>query len=287
MPGTNDSGSATSRQAAFVAHSPPASRFVLRKLHSLSGVVPVGVFLVMHLWSTAVALQGQGAFERSMTEAREAPYRSVVEIVFVMIPLAFHALYGVKLGFEPRQNTGKYPYSRNWMYAAQRLTGILALGFIIWHVSEFWGPRMAGDMVEEAYYPTLCANLSMTAYGIPWMAFAYLFGIAATVFHFANGLWGFCVSWGITSSRRSQRISATVFGLAGLALFAVGANTAIYFATGARLAVLGVPAHTRTAQLTKTCADITVAPGVEAAPKIELTKPATPPSPPPPPPVTP
>ena len=84
-----------------------------------------------------------------MREAREAPYRSVVEIVFVLLPLAFHALYGIVLGFEGRPNTNKYPYTRNWMYAAQRITGLLALAFIVWHVSELWLPRMTGEMVEE------------------------------------------------------------------------------------------------------------------------------------------
>lgn len=231
-------------------------RFVLRKLHSLSGVIPVGIFLVLHLASTSLALRGQETFERSMRESRDAPYRTLVEIAFVLLPLAFHALYGIKLGLEPRYDTGRYPYSRNWMYAAQRVTGILALAFIVWHLSEFWIPRVTGDMVEEAYYPTLCQNLSATKYGLPVTALLYIFGIAATVFHFANGLWGFCVSWGITVSRRSQRISATVFGLAGLVLFMVGANTAIYFATGARIAVFGVAAQSRTAQITKTCADL-------------------------------
>lgn len=231
-------------------------RFFLRKLHSLSGVVPLGVFLVVHLWTSSAALRGQESFERSMREARDVPYRTVIEIAFVLLPLLFHGLYGIKLSFEPRQNTSRYPYSRNWMYAAQRLTGILALAFILWHMSHYWIPRMSGQMVEERYYPELCKQLSEAPNNLPLVALGYIFGIAATVFHFANGLWGFCVSWGITASRRSQRISATVFGLAGLVLFMMGANTAIYFATGAKIAVFGVPAKSQSALLTKTCVDL-------------------------------
>ncbi len=232
-----------------------ARRFALRRLHSLCGVVPIGVFLVAHLASTSVALQGQAAFERTLQEERDAPFRLLAEIGLVLLPLAFHALYGIKLAFEPRHNTGRYPYSRNWMYAAQRLTGLLALAFILWHASELWVPRVTGELTEEQVYPALCQSLSTTRYGVPWVALAYLLGIAVSVFHFANGLWGFCVSWGITATRRSQRVSATVFGLLGLALFALGANTTIYFATGARIAVLGVGSGTRAAQITQTCAD--------------------------------
>jgi len=227
----------------------------MRKLHSLSGVVPLGVFLVMHLATTSHAVQGQAKFETALRESRGSPYTLVAQIVFVLLPLSFHALYGIKLSLEPRHNTGAYPHSRNWMYVAQRLTGILALAFIVWHVMELWLPSARGELVEENVYPTLCQDLSATRFGLPLPALGYVFGIAATVFHFANGLWGFCVSYGITTSRRAQRLSATVFGVAGVALFMVGANTAIYFATGARIAVFGVPAGARTAQLTKTCAD--------------------------------
>lgn len=229
---------------------------MLRRLHSLSGVVPIGAFLVVHLWGSATALRGQESYERSVREAHETPYRIVIEVALVLVPLLFHALYGLKLTFEPRQNTATYPYNRNWMYAAQRLTGIVAFIFIVWHMSEYWIPRTTGDVSVESYYPSLCQNLSTTKFGVPLPALGYVFGIGASVFHLANGLWGFCVSWGLTVSRRAQRLSATVFGIAGVLLFAVGANTAIYFATGASVAVLGIPAGSRTAQLTRTCADL-------------------------------
>ena len=38
----------------------------------------------------------------------------------------------------------------------------------------------------------------------------YLVGIISAIFHFANGLWSFLVSWGITVSPRSQVISTYV-----------------------------------------------------------------------------
>jgi hypothetical protein len=73
-------------------------------------------------------------------------------------------------------------------------------------------------------------------------AVIYLVGIAAAVFHLTNGLYGFCFSWGITLSRRATRLASAAFGLFGLALFVLGANTVIYFATGSRL-LLSVDGH--------------------------------------------
>jgi succinate dehydrogenase / fumarate reductase cytochrome b subunit len=41
----------------------------------------------------------------------------------------------------------------------------------------------------------------------PFMLTFYLIGVISTIFHFANGLWSFLVSCGITVSPRSQVIS--------------------------------------------------------------------------------
>jgi succinate dehydrogenase/fumarate reductase cytochrome b subunit len=132
------------------------------------------------------------------------------------------------------------------MYTLQRVTGIIAFLFISFHLWEYWGQKMIGKLQPEDFYPTLCANMSSFVKGVPVVALVYLIGIAAAVFHFANGLWGFCFSWGITVSRRSQRLGAAVFSLVGIAVFLMGANTAIYFATGSRFALFGASGAART-----------------------------------------
>lgn len=248
---------------------PPAShplsdaahrRFLLRKLHSLSGVVPVGGFMVFHLWTNARALNGQEAFDTAVAEINHMPYLPALE-AGILLPLAFHALYGVKLAFEGRPNLGRYGFSRNWMYTLQRVTGLLALLFIIYHLWEFRVQKAIGATTVSAFYPTLCAHLSSTVGGIPLVGLAYLLGIAACVFHFANGLWGFCASWGITQSRAAQRLTAVVFGLLGVIVFLLGANTTLYFATGSRF-FLPAASHERANQ-PRSCADL---PGPPPAP---------------------
>lgn len=227
--------------------------FLLRKLHSLTGVVPVGAFLLVHLWTNASALQGQERFDDVVSGITHMPYLPFIEIGLIILPLAFHALYGVKIAFEGRPNAGAYPYSRNWMYIMQRVTGIIAFLFIGFHLWEYWLQKLLGRMAPEQFYPTLCANMSATVGPVPVTGLIYLVGIAASVFHFANGLWGFCFSWGVTVSRRAQATAAWVFGLVGLLIFLLGANTTIYFATGAKLfgaAAVGA----------RTCADILAAP---------------------------
>lgn len=210
---------------------------MLRKLHSLSGVVPVGVFLVVHLWDNARALDGRRAFDAAAERGAHFPYFLLLELFGIWLPLLFHGLYGVKMAFEARPNVTRYPHSFNWMYVVQRATGLVAFVFIAYHFWQFRMQLLLGKMSRADFFPALCAQLSSTHAGIPVMALFYLTGIAACVFHFANGLYGFCFSWGITLSRRATRIAQGVFAVAGVLLFVMAANTVIYFATGSRLAL--------------------------------------------------
>jgi len=259
-PGGSHTSRAVSEPATATSFFDKSRRpFLLRKLHSLTGVVPVGGFLLFHLWTNALALQGQARFDEAVAGINHMPYVALLEWGVILAPLAFHALYGVKLALEGKPNVGHYTFSRNWMYTLQRVTGIIAFAFIGYHLWEYWGQKTLGRMAPEQFYPALCANMSSTVKGVPVVALVYILGIAASVFHFANGLWGFCFSWGITVSRRAQRMSATAFGLAGLLVFLLGANTAIYFATGARIPLPFAAATGPEKGALRSCADIPLA----------------------------
>jgi len=206
--------------------------FVMRKLHSLSGVF-VGGYMVFHLWTNARAVKSEENFQHAVGEISSLPYLPLVEWSLILLPLLFHAVYGLKIALEGKNNVGRYPTTRNWMYTLQRVTGVAALLFIGFHLYEYWGQKLVGKLSHTQFYAALSANLSSTQGGVPLTALVYMLGIAACSFHFANGLWGFSMGWGITVSRRSQQTAATVFSLLGVALFLLGANTVLHFATGA------------------------------------------------------
>lgn len=209
--------------------------FVLRRLHSLSGVVPVGVFLVEHLWTNAAALGGQARFDEAVARIQAMPALPLVEILGIFAPLAFHAGYGVWIATRGSANAGAYPYTRNWMYVLQRVSGVVVLAFVLGHLWEFRVQKWLFGMSASAFYPQLEAHLAWTAFGVPWIALGYLLGLAASVFHLANGLVTFCMSWGITVGRAAQRRAAWLFGLGGLALFGLAVATVLRLATGTTL----------------------------------------------------
>ncbi len=228
---------------AAVSESGQASKrgYFLRRLHSLTGVAPLGLFLIEHLYTNARALEGQRSFIEAVDEIQKIPFLPLVEIFGIFLPLVFHSFYGIVLALRGRPNALQYSYARNWMYVLQRVSGVFAFFFIAFHLYEFRVQKAFFGMASESFYDVLAAHLSSTQWGIPWLALFYLVGIASVVFHFANGLLGFAMSWGITVTRAAQRRLAWVVIPLGLGLFLLGANIVVHFATGSSLSPFPAP----------------------------------------------
>src|SRR5580658_11194190 len=97
--------------------------FLWRRLHSLSGIVPIGAFLVEHIVSNFEATNGPLAYAQQVKFLNSLPLVRVLEWSFIFIPLAFHALYGVYIAIRGKSNVIYYPWAGNWMYTVQRWTG--------------------------------------------------------------------------------------------------------------------------------------------------------------------
>src|SRR5262245_5412528 len=69
--------------------------FLLRRLHSLSGIVPIGAFLLEHFVSNAAATNGPHAFAEQVKFLTGLPFVLWLEIFGIYIPILFHALYGI------------------------------------------------------------------------------------------------------------------------------------------------------------------------------------------------
>src|SRR6201999_3819449 len=120
--------------------------FLLRKLHSLSGIVPIGAFLIEHIVSNFETWNGPLAYAKQVLFLNSLPLVRVLEWAFIFIPLAYHAIYGVFIAVRGRNNVNVYPWAGNWMYLTQRVTGIIALLYIAQHV---WRQRFSGVMLPE------------------------------------------------------------------------------------------------------------------------------------------
>ncbi|MEY4479339.1 MAG: hypothetical protein RLZZ267_17 [Bacillota bacterium] len=176
--------------------------FYSRKLHSLLGVIPLGFFLLEHLLTNFEAFYGLEAFSEQIEWLVSLPLVLVLEIFGIWLPLLYHGVYGLFIAFQARHNTNNFGYFRNWMFRLQRITGVITLIFVAWHVFET-RVQVGLGKVEHADLGLLMHNILSDNL----MFTLYLIGVIATAFHFSNGLWAFLVSWGITIGAKSQRIS--------------------------------------------------------------------------------
>ena len=113
--------------------------FASRRLHSLLGIIPLGLFLFQHLTVNYLATRGPDLFNTVANFISNLPYLYVLEWVIIYIPLLFHGIYGVYIAFQAKNNVGKYGFFRNVMFMLQRVSGIISLIFIAWHI---WQTRV-------------------------------------------------------------------------------------------------------------------------------------------------
>lgn len=183
-----------------------------RRLHSLLGVIPLGVFLVEHMFINSLALKGEESFNQGVALLHSIPYLLAVEIIIIFAPLLFHAFYGLWVVYLTKNNVLTYTYFRNWLFFVQRATALIALVFVGWHV---WVLRFSSGLSPANAFSVVTQALQS-----PVVVILYVMGLLATFGHFANGLWSFLVTWGITIGERAQRTAAYVCGFVFL-LFAV------------------------------------------------------------------
>ncbi|UOQ86231.1 succinate dehydrogenase cytochrome b558 subunit [Gracilibacillus salinarum] len=196
--------------------------FFYRRLHSLLGVVPIGIFLMQHLVVNHFAVYGEENFNQAAHFMESLPFRYALEIFVIFLPILFHAVLGVYIVFVAKNNVRRYGFFRNWMFYLQRITGIVTLVFIVWHV---WETRIQIGMGTKELDFSLMEDIVAN----PGMLWFYIISIISTTFHFANGLWSFLVSWGITVSPRSQKIATYVTLLIFLAISYVGVSAILAF----------------------------------------------------------
>lgn len=194
--------------------------FLLRRLHSLSGIVPLGAFLVEHFVSNAYATNGPHAYATQVKFLNSLPFVPFLEWGGIYLPILYHALYGIYIWWRGDSNVTTYPWEGNWMYTAQRWTGIIAFAYMIQHVYHL---RFSGPRLLE--YPGASFGKVQQELANPWMLAFYVVAIICASWHFAYGIWLFCAKWGITQGKKARRRAGVVCVAIGLLFVVVGLVT--------------------------------------------------------------
>lgn len=202
-------------------------QFLIRRLHSLSGIIPIGFFLFFHIGTNSLIAfsspPNKDLFQKQVDNIHNlGPLLIPVEIMFIFVPLIYHIVVGVKIWSESKPNAANYTYWGNIRYTLQRTTGIATLAFILVHLYQMhwlggWLPGGSGFNHELASSTT--AQVMQRA---SWIAPLYAIGVACACYHFANGIWTFLITWGITVGPRSQRVAGFACLVLGIGLTITG-----------------------------------------------------------------
>ncbi|HSA59569.1 MAG TPA: succinate dehydrogenase [bacterium] len=180
-----------------------STSFYLKRLMSFTGMLPVGGFLLQHLYGNSYIFQSDAAFNEHSHFLTHLPMVYLIEFGIIYLPILLHAALGVAIIYRGQNNFTSYGQYRNWMYFFQRLTGFLALVFIVTHSYTTRIQSVLGGY-------DFTAALMRQKLAVPYWFWFYVVGVLAAVFHFSNGLWSFLVTWGLTVGRKAQQATSAL-----------------------------------------------------------------------------
>lgn len=210
--------------------------FLIRRLHSLTGLLPVGAYMCVHLITNASTLGGPAMFQKNVDLIHSlGPALPLVEWSFIFLPLIFHAVVGVVIIRSGDPNLSSYHYVGNVRYWLQRVTAWLALAFILYHVfhmhgwfhNQYWLDHVAHKLGGHQFDPHAASSSAALAIGTMVKKIAYGIGIISCVFHFANGLWTMGITWGVWTSAKAQQRANWVCGAVGIVMTVVGLSALV------------------------------------------------------------
>jgi succinate dehydrogenase / fumarate reductase cytochrome b subunit len=196
--------------------------FLLRRLHSLTGLV-FGGYLIVHLLVNATLIQGvhpDDVYQLQVDKIHALPFLWALEWGLIYLPIIYHTVYGIWITLTGQPNVGNYPYSKNIFYVLQRASAVVIVLFMIFHVLalkyglfgmnlSFTPGRATETVARHLDHPVLL-----------WLV--YPLGILASCYHLANGFWTAAITWGLTISEGAQKRWGIVCGLLGVLLFIAG-----------------------------------------------------------------
>jgi len=189
----------------------------LRRLHSFTGAIPLGAYLLFHLYANSFALNGAASYDEHVRPLRSLPYLYVIASVFIFLPLIYHAGYGLYIWYTGEFNGLQYRYYRNWVYMKQRSTGLIVLVFVCYHI------------YDQVFRPDVSFANVAGSLSHPAVLALYVLGVSSAAWHFFSGLWSVLIKWGVTLGERSQRATLVVCSVLGIGLIVVGIRALLAF----------------------------------------------------------
>jgi succinate dehydrogenase / fumarate reductase, cytochrome b subunit len=191
----------------------------LARTHSLLGVVPLGAYLVVHLYEHWPALVDR---EKWVDRSVRDPGLAWLGWLMLALLLTHAALGLVRLRREPSAEKNE-----RGLRALQAASGALVVVFLIYHLWQMWGVGAGPHTSARDQYAVLWRDAGR---GLSFCV--YLLGISAVCFHFGHGLSRSAVTWGLPATPRAVLTWRLSSGVVGLVLWVCMLQLFAHFAIG-------------------------------------------------------
>lgn len=195
-----------------------------------------GGYLVVHLLVNATIAQfarEHDVYQMQVDKIHSLPILWAIEWAFIYLPILYHTVYGIWITFTAQPNPTAYPYGKNIFYTLQRISAIIIVLFMVFHVFSLKMGWFGASLSFDPKHASMSVHRHMGVSSfITWVV--YPLGILASCYHLANGFWTAAITWGLTISAGSQRRWG--FACAGLFVITlVFGITALFAATRLQL----------------------------------------------------
>ncbi|MDR0697896.1 MAG: succinate dehydrogenase cytochrome b subunit [Tannerella sp.] len=183
----------------WLIHSSIGRKLVM----SISGVVLL-LFLLFHLSMNVAAVFSAEAYN-TICSLLGANWYAVAATVVLAGIIAIHFLYAAMITLQNRKARGNDRYTVNnrpkgvsWASQNMFVIGIIVLGFMILHLSQFWYKMMFAELLGH-HNVTLCNGTTLHPqdgagfiryyFAHLWVVVAYLVWYVALWLHLTHGVW--------------------------------------------------------------------------------------------------
>jgi succinate dehydrogenase / fumarate reductase cytochrome b subunit len=195
--------------------------FAVKRLNSLLGIFPIGLYFVLHMLLNSRANQGPEQYQWVPDTLDEIPFLLALEIGGIWLPILAHGIIGVWIStgsdyVSPR--AGKTWYS-NLAFYLQRFTGIALFVLITVHV---WQTTWQHLSIKAAggHFDIYGTMHSLMASPL-WLTIYILFVLMAA-WHFGNGIYNFAFKWGLATNTQAMRWSLALGLVVGVGCAVLG-----------------------------------------------------------------
>lgn len=169
---------------------------------SISGIFLV-LFLLFHLSMNVTAVFSTDAYNM-ICGLLGANWYAVVATIGLGVIITVHFVYAVMLTLQNRKARGNDRYAVNtrpqgvsWASQNMFVIGVVVIGFMILHFSQFWYKMMFAELLghhevelgSRVVSPQDGADFIQYYFSQLWVVIAYLIWYVALWFHLTHGVW--------------------------------------------------------------------------------------------------